>query len=212
MKMTLYDRRDRFKSISMVAGNFFSRFPLSPNQWTLLALLIALIGFITILYGNIMAGGLIFSIAAFIDVIDGSVARATKNASNFGAYLDTITDKYIEFIAISSLLLLNIPDFITPSYSWIILLAFGCLMTSFAKSASAEKNVVPHKKGHGASGSILDHTDRQLIIILSIFLVAFSIKVLAIYIIAATAVLANISALQRIINARNIWSRNKIRK
>jgi phosphatidylglycerophosphate synthase len=102
-------------------------------------------------------------------------------------------------------MLLSLPSFLLPSYAWILLLAFGCLMTSFAKSSSAEKNVVPHSEGHGASGSILDHTDRQLLVIFAILLAAFSLQQISAYLVALIAVLANISVIQRVANARKVW-------
>lgn len=207
--MTLYGMRKKFARLSLAVGKVFKSVPLTPNSWTLLALAVAFSGMLLVASGKAALGAIVLALASFIDIIDGAVARETGKSTNFGAFLDTVTDKYIEFFAIISLLFVGLPGFFIPAYAWVMILAFGCLMTSFAKSASAEKNVVAHKDGHGAIAGILDHTDRLLLIILAILLSPIMERIIITWMVAVLAVLANFSALQRILKAKEIWDRNR---
>ena len=48
---------------------------LSPNAWTMLSLLPAVAGMAALIYGRLGWGLLLFSLSAFIDIVDGTVAR-----------------------------------------------------------------------------------------------------------------------------------------
>ncbi len=200
--MTLYKRREKFASLSIKVGKIFSKFPISPNQWTLLSLLPAILGFIAAYYGNILAAAIFFGLTAFFDIIDGAVARAVGKAANFGAYLDTVVDRYIEFIVIASVFFLDLPDFYFPIYVWLFALIFGSMLSTYVKSASAEKNIIK-KDGHGIKGGILEHPDR-LILLFMVFLLSLASKNYATYLVVAIAILSNISALQRVFKALRI--------
>ena len=130
-----------------------------------------------------------------MDIIDGAVARAVGKATSLGAYIDTVTDRYVEFIVIASVFFLDLPDFYFPIYVWLFVLIFGSMLSTYVKSASAEKNIIK-KDGHGIKGGILEHPDR-LILLFVVFLLSIASKDYAAYLIIALAILSNISALQR---------------
>lgn len=197
--MTLYKKREKFSSLSVHAGRIFGRLPLTPNQWTILSLAPAILGLIAAFYGSFLLAAVFFGLTAVFDIIDGAVARAKAKASDFGAYLDTIIDRYVEFIIIISIFFLNLPSFFLPIGVWIIILIFGSMLSTYAKSASAEKNLVRNQGGHGIKGGLLEHPDR-LILLFLIFLLSASLasRPYASYVLMLMAVLVNISALQRI--------------
>ncbi len=200
--MTIYKRRKKFDSLSIRVGMIFSRVPLSPNQWTIVTFIPALFGFTSAYYGNIYAAVVLFAITAFIDIIDGSVARVSGRVTRLGAFLDTIVDRYIEFIMIAAILFLNLPNFYFPIYIWLLLLLFGSMMSTYAKSASAEKNI-SKENVCGIRGGILEHSDRMILLFL-VFLLAVLIDGMYVtYLVVLMAVLSNISAFQRILYAYN---------
>jgi len=200
--MTLFKHREKFNSLSVKTGRTLSKIPLSANHWTLLSLLTAFVGFLAAYYEYIPAAAVFFALTAFIDIIDGAIARARGRATKFGAYLDTIVDRYVEFIVIVSVLFLNLPEFYLPSYAWILILLFGSMLATYAKSASAEKNIAK-EGGHGVKGGILEHPDR-LILLFLVFLISPASKTYAAYLVIIIALLSNISALQRIYSALKI--------
>ena len=63
-------------------------FGLSPNQWTLLSLVPALIGLVVLAMHSLGAGLICFALSGFIDMVDGAVARTTGRERAKGAFID----------------------------------------------------------------------------------------------------------------------------
>ncbi len=96
--------REKLGPILEKIGILFSSTGLSPNKLTLIGFIIAIISSIIFglnlslepLINSSMIGSIVLLIAGFFDVIDGSVAKITKKASNKGAFLDSVLDKISE--------------------------------------------------------------------------------------------------------------------
>jgi len=189
----LYKKRDYFVKLSKRIGIMFSRFPLSPNQWTLLGLALTLITFYFLIKNEFLIASVILAFTAFIDIIDGAVAKVNNKTSVLGAYLDTITDRYVEFIIISGLFFIEYPSFIFSDKVWLLFTLFGSLMTSYSISAAHEEGVEERK----LRGGILERAERMIFLFLIILISTFS-RAYALYLIVIMAILANITVLQRI--------------
>lgn len=205
-----YKYSENFGGFKQRLGNFFGRLPLNPNAWTLLSIAAALASFYFIFQENFIPAALLFAAAAFLDIIDGSVARAKNKVSVLGAYLDTITDRYVEFIIIFGLFFVAYPHFdllgmsLFSSKTLLLILLFGSLMTSYSISAAHEEGVEERR----LRGGILERGERMIMLFLIILLSAFS-RTYALYLVAIMAVLANITALQRIRIAVKIFTRER---
>lgn len=189
----LYKNRSKFRSYEEKLGRTVAKLGLSPNHWTLISLILAFAAGYLIYTMEFGYAAIILIISAFLDVVDGSVARATGKASRFGAYLDTIVDRYVEFIIIFALFMIPLPAFLIPGHAWLFLYLFGAMMTTYAKSAAKEKELIKEE----LKGGILERAERMLLLFAGIVIAAFSTQYL-VYIIALLAVLSNVSALQRI--------------
>ena len=189
----LFKRREKFNSLSVRIGIIFSKLPLSPNQWTVLAFVPALISAYFLVKEDFLFSALLFLISGFVDLIDGSVARVTGRVTKLGAYLDTIADRYVEAIIIFALLFVALPQVYFQIYVWLYVYLFGSMLTTYAKAAAKEKDLVDEE----IKGGIMERAERMLILVLGIILAAYDKSFLS-YIIVLLAVLANISALQRI--------------
>jgi len=189
----LYKKRKHFKDVSKNLGYVFSKFPISPNQWTTLSLVLALILFYFMINQNFLVSFVLGILTVSIDMIDGAVARVTGKATKFGAYWDTIIDRFIEFFIIFGLFSINYPIFIFSSKIWLMLLLFGSMMSTYSKSAAFEKGLI---KKELKGGGILEHTDRLILFLIIILLSYFSLEY-ATYLIALTSILTFISFLQR---------------
>lgn len=82
-------------------SNFLTRFviktPLTPNQITFFSLLVALVSGIFLTnpsYPWILIGGILAQFASIVDGVDGEVARIKFSSSSFGAWFDTVLDRY----------------------------------------------------------------------------------------------------------------------
>ncbi|AIF83983.1 phosphatidylglycerophosphate synthase [Candidatus Nitrososphaera evergladensis SR1] len=100
--------RDSLQPTMEKLGSGFASTGLSANFWTGVGLALALaagvayasasFGFGIDKYPAAVIGGVLLLVSGFFDMIDGAVARATKQASKKGAFLDSSFDKIAEVV------------------------------------------------------------------------------------------------------------------
>lgn len=73
------------------------RTPISPNQVSIVAILIGLTAAWFFARGNFVAGALVFQLCAIIDCVDGDIARASFKQSRLGKWLDLGGDQVVHF-------------------------------------------------------------------------------------------------------------------
>jgi len=188
----LTEKREKLQKIENKIGKFFSEF-LTPNQYTLLSLVFVLFCFFSLVKNNLALALIFFLISAFLDFIDGAVARFAKKATKKGAYLDTICDRYVEGIALLGFLFLPLTSFVLPAHVWIFLAFFGSLITTYSKAAAKEKELTKKEIKKG----LLGRPERIILISLVIFLGILNLSWM-IYPIIILAIFSNITAFQRI--------------
>jgi len=190
----LEEKREKFKKISNWTASIFSKLGLTPNQYTLISLLFVLVSFYFLIKEKLILALIFFLLAAFLDFLDGAVAKFLEKKTKKGAYLDTICDRYVEGIILFGFLFLPLKGFfLLPAEIWIFLALFGSFLTTYAKAAAKEKGVVTEELKKG----LLGRPERIILIVLAIFLGIFNL-LWAIYPIIFLAVFSNITALQRI--------------
>lgn len=75
----------------------------SPNLITLIGVGITALASFFIAKGLWTVGGLVFLAAGLFDMLDGAVARARGKASPFGAFLDSVMDRFSDFFVFIAL-------------------------------------------------------------------------------------------------------------
>lgn len=190
--------------IGVKLGIVFSRIPLTPNQWTVLSLIPAILGFVALAYYKEMGWGLaLFALSAFIDAIDGGVARVTGSVSNLGAYLDGMVDRIVEGLLYGGLMLFGLPDSSLlgrpmPMWHWLVLLLFiGGAMVSYARAYADHRKVVTDEKKLRKMGGILERAERLTLVFAGMLLFYMDVAYLNAAIIIA-ALLSCITLSQRI--------------
>ncbi|MFL6491773.1 MAG: CDP-alcohol phosphatidyltransferase family protein [Nitrososphaera sp.] len=103
-------------------GTIFASTGLSANFWTGVGLALSLLAAITYASTAFVSvdwtpwsftttlGGVFLLLSGFFDIVDGSVARATKNMSRGGAFLDSVFDKLAEVIIFGGIALGQLAD------------------------------------------------------------------------------------------------------
>jgi len=86
-------------------GKFFGKLGISPNMVTVLSIFVGCVMVFYLWQRNLIAGLITFGIAAFLDILDGSIARAMKKTSKFGMLLDHVSDRCVEFLLILGFIL-----------------------------------------------------------------------------------------------------------
>jgi phosphatidylglycerophosphate synthase len=202
--MTFYGNRQKFQWLSVKIGGAFSRLGVSPNQWTLMTILPTLGTLYSLMNSNFLLAAVFLIITGFIDLIDGSVARVMGKVTKLGAYLDTMMDRYVESLIIIGLLLVALPGFYLPAAVWLFIYFMGSMMTTYAKSAAKEKELVEDE----LSGGIVERAERFFILFIGMVLAAYDRSILT-YAIVILAVLTNISALQRAYKAKSMSGKGR---
>lgn len=195
----------RSEKTDRLAGGL-ARLGLSPNTWTLLSLVPALFGLAALIMHQLAYGLVLFALSAFIDIVDGTVARATNQATDRGAFIDGVVDRYVELLLYIGLLLyVGRGEFMNlPNEAWFMVLMFGALMTSFVRAYADHRGIVTDPDDLKRMGGLLERLERLMLLYAGMFLGLFNTEWLM-AVIAITAVLANATVLQRIIFAmRNV--------
>lgn len=195
--------KSRFNTerISVKIGLAFSKLGISPNTWTILALIPAVLGFILLgIFHNLPEALFFFLLSGFIDAIDGAVARVTSSVSALGAFLDGIIDRYVEILLYIGLLffLFNREVFLLPNSFWVCLLIFGALMPTYIRAYADHRKVITEPEDQKRMGGILERTERLTLIYIGMFLGLLFEVIWLVYIIVIVSILANITALQRL--------------
>ncbi len=188
--VTLTDRlRKAFKWLIDPLASFFNRLGVHPNAMTFAGLIGTAVGAYFLAVGRITLGGLIILVVAPFDVLDGSMARLRGEASRFGGFADSVTDRYAEIFIFGGLLYYYLSKNDPLSCMIIFLAAGGSLMVSYVK-ARAESLQFEAKIG------LLSRVERYLVLVPCLI---FNIPMVAVYILAF---FANFTALQRIWHVR----------
>jgi len=168
-----------------------------PNVLSTMGFLVTMSSAFAFGYNHIRTAGVLILLGGVFDIFDGRVARATGLASKFGAFYDSTLDRISEIAVYVGLLSLYNdyhPELGDVGTIYAIMLAMaGSLMVSYTR-ARAEALGIDCKVG------LMQRGERVLMIGLAALLFGGSNSGLALRIvIIAVAILANLTAIHRII-------------
>jgi CDP-diacylglycerol--glycerol-3-phosphate 3-phosphatidyltransferase len=181
--------RLRFRGVLDPIGAFLNRIGLMPNTMTILGLIGNTVGAVLLSQGQMRWGGLIILAMGPIDALDGTMARLRGEPSEFGAFVDSVTDRYSELVIFGGLLYYYIqePDWVLALVTFVA--AGGSVMVSYIRARASSL-------GYDTKVGILTRMERYLVLAPALVL---NIAWVGLWIIA---ILANITALQRIWDIR----------
>jgi CDP-diacylglycerol--glycerol-3-phosphate 3-phosphatidyltransferase len=197
--ITFSDRaRIIFKGVLDPVGAFFNRLGILPNTMTLIGLAGTVVGAILLALGYITVGGIVIMFMGLVDSLDGTMARLRGMPSDFGAFVDSVTDRYSELAIYGGLLYYFLQKGDMLAVLGIYLAASGSVVVSYIRARAASL-------GMDTKVGFLSRFERYLVLAPSLIL---SIPMVGVWIIA---VLANITAIQRIMDVRRqAHEQNKI--
>lgn len=183
---TLSDRfRERFKGIAQAVAGVLLRWGFKPNMVTISGLIGHIAGAVLVATGHISWGGILILVMAPLDFLDGTMARMRGESSRFGAFVDSVTDRYSEFVIMGGLLVyfLSVQDWMSCLLVYAAII--GSIMVSYTRSRG-------EALGFNVKVGMLTRLERYLVLVPGLI---FNIPRVALWIIA---ILANFTALQRI--------------
>lgn len=187
--------RDRVGELVRPLAEAIAKTGISPNLITLVGLAVGLLAAILFSRGEQFWAGVALLLAGFFDVIDGAVARALGRETAFGGVLDSVIDRYVDFLILSGIicafLSLRIGEAgLIPGWGWGILAIAGSFMVSYIR-ARAEA------AGAGRLDVGVAERAERLIILAIGALVGYTQ-----YSVVIIAVLTHLTVLQRLFFAR----------
>jgi phosphatidylglycerophosphate synthase len=119
---------------------------INPNTLTLLGLIVNFAAAVFFARGEFRVGALIIFFAAFLDMLDGQVARREQRVTAFGAFFDSTLDRYADMALYMGLLVFYA---VNGRSSYVVLAAVataGSVMVSYSR-ARAESLIPSCKVG-----------------------------------------------------------------
>jgi len=130
--MNLIDiRRNLAYRITDPVVGILSKSGITPNALTFVNLALNIGAAYVIATGHFLFGGVLVLVAGLFDLLDGALARFTKQTTKFGAILDSVADRISEAAILCGLLIWYIPQ---EEASLEIVLIFVVLIGSFLVS------------------------------------------------------------------------------
>lgn len=93
------------RKVSEPLAQLLARTRVTPNQVTWAAFGVAVISFLSFIFGHNIIGGLLIQLSSIVDGVDGSLARRKGMVSEFGGFLDSLTDRYADILMVLGLTL-----------------------------------------------------------------------------------------------------------
>lgn len=191
--------KESFKSITqnMEKSSLFINFPFSPNILTLFSIFLAVIGAYYIYLNVIYMAILFIALSLLMDGLDGIVARAQKKQTKFGAFLDGVSDRVVEFIILFSLIFYTWPNQLFMQIMLLLILFFGSIMTSYIVAYSVHREVVKNKDTNKMK-IVFARAERTILILIILISLIFYSEIVS-YLVTIGAVLSIFSFMQRVI-------------
>ncbi len=156
---------------------------------TTMGLILNLVAGILIAFGNLTWGGIVALIAGPLDALDGSLARLRGDSTRYGAFIDSVVDRYSELFLLAGLLM-----HFSRIQDWM-----GIWLTFFTAAGSVLVSYVRARAegvGYSAKVGLLTRVERYLILVPGII---FHVPVISLWIMA---IFSNFTAVQRIYYVR----------
>lgn len=185
--------RETIRQWSDPVGRALFRLHLRPNHLTVIGLVVSFFAAAGFIAGHVRWAGCLLLLAGLCDLLDGALARVSGQVTAFGAFLDSVIDRYSDLIVLLGIVVLFAR---TPNArGGLVAMAglVGSVMVSYTK-ARAESIGVACNVG------LMERPERM------ICLVAGAILGLLEPALWVLAVLSNVTALQRIVFTRRMMS------
>jgi CDP-diacylglycerol--glycerol-3-phosphate 3-phosphatidyltransferase len=195
--MNLIDiRRNLAYRITDPIVRILSKSGITPNALTLINLALNIVAAYVIATGHFLLGGGLILVSGLFDLLDGALARFTKQTTKFGAILDSTVDRISEAAILCGLLIWYVPQ---EDASLKIVLIFVVLIGSFLVSY-----IRARAEGLGWQCQVGLFTRAERVIVLAIGLLINQIFIA----LCVLAVFVFITVVQRLVY---LWKQGKIK-
>lgn len=167
--------------ISKLLMPILSKCRIKPNTLTWLGLAINIIAAAVIATNHLLAGGLLVLLAGLFDILDGALARSTKQSTRFGALLDSTFDRLSEAVLLLGILALYLESGNTIEITVIFLALVASFLTSYVRARAEGLGLECHV-------GLFTRTERVIILALGLLFNQILIALLILVVLALVTV------------------------
>ena len=196
MNLTDIRRNLAYRITDPIVG-ILSKSGITPNALTFINLALNIVAAYVIATGHFFLGGALVLVAGLFDLLDGALARFTKQTTKFGAVLDSVADRISEAAILCGLLIWYIRQ--EASLEIVLVLIFAVLIGSFLVSY-----IRARAEGLGWQCQVGLFTRAERVIVLAVGLLINQIFVA----LCVLVVLVFVTVVQRLVY---LWTQGKIK-
>src|ERR1700682_652373 len=177
------------------------RVPLTPNQVTVVGLVLTFFAATLVAFGELRWAGVVLIVAGTCDILDGALARSTHTSYPYGAFLDSTLDRYSEgaiYIGLAAYFVSSGG----PYQRWLVLATFAALAGSFLVSYVRAR---AQSLGFTCETGLFARPERVVVTVVGLILGGVVLYI----VVFLLAILTNFTALQRI---REVWLQGRAQR
>lgn len=160
-----------------------------PNHLTMVGLVVSILAAWALAQGQLRIGAVLLVLAGLFDFFDGSLARLANRVSAFGAFLDSVADRYSDLVVLLGVVLYYHRAIDTTGVFLTMVALVGTIMTSYTKARAQSIGVA-------CDIGLIERPERLIVLIAGATFNALTPAMIAL------ALLTNLTALQRILYMR----------
>jgi len=181
--------KTRFERLGDPVARALLRAHVRPNHLTVVGLGVSILAALALSQGRLRVGALLLALAGLFDFFDGSLARLANSVSAFGAFLDSVVDRYSDLVVLLGVVLYYHRAADTQGVLLTMITMVGTIMISYTKARA-------QSIGLACEIGLMERPERLIVLIAG---ATFNVLTPAVI---ALAVLTNVTALQRILYTR----------
>ena len=192
--MNLQDiRRGLAYRITSPIVGILSKSGVTPNILTLANLVLNIVAAYVIASGHFLLGGVLILGSGLFDILDGALARFTKQTTKFGAVLDSTVDRVSEAATLCGLLIWYVQqEGASPEIILVLVVLIGSFLVSYIRARA---------EGLGWQCQVGLFTRAERVIVLAIGLMMAPIWVHSVFVaLCVLAVFVSVTVVQRLVH------------
>jgi len=192
-------RRNLAYRITTPIVGILSKSGITPNTLTLTNLALNIAAAYVIATGHFLLGGALILGSGLFDLLDGALARFSKQTTRFGAVLDSTVDRISEAATLCGLLIWYVPqEGATLEIVLILVVLVGSFLVSYIRARA---------EGLGWQCQIGLFTRAERVIVLAIGLLVSGVSIHSVFVaLCVLAVFSFVTVVQRLVH---LWKQQK---
>jgi CDP-diacylglycerol--glycerol-3-phosphate 3-phosphatidyltransferase len=190
--------KEPFQRLGDPIAQVLLRAHVRPNHLTVVGLGVSILAACALAGGRLRVCAVLLALAGLFDFFDGSLARLANRVSAFGAFLDSVVDRYSDLVVLLGAVLYYERQADATGVLLTLITLVGTVMVSYTK-ARAQSVGLPCEIG------LMERPERLIVLIGG---AAFNLLTPAMVVLA---VLTNLTAVQRILHTRRASREDALR-